>query len=82
MEKIEISKLVPYARNSRVHDPKQVRAIARSIKAFGFNNPVLIDEENVVIAGHGRLEAAKQLGLKEIPAVRLTHLSEKEKKRM
>lgn len=80
MEKIEISKLVPYARNSRVHDPKQVRAIARSIKAFGFNNPVLIDEENVVIAGHGRLEAAKQLGLKEIPAVRLTHLSEKEKK--
>lgn len=80
MEKIEISKLVPYARNSRVHDPKQVRAIARSIKAFGFNNPVLIDEGNVVIAGHGRLEAAKQLGLKEVPVVRLTHLSEREKK--
>lgn len=80
MEKIELNKLVPYARNSRVHDPKQVRAIARSIKAFGFNNPVLVDEKNVVIAGHGRLAAAKQLGLKEIPVVRLNHLSEKEKK--
>lgn len=80
MEKIDVNKLIPYARNSRVHDPKQVRAIAKSIVSFGFNNPVLIDEKNVVIAGHGRLEAAKQLGLKEIPVVRLSHLSEKEKK--
>ncbi len=80
MEKIDINKLVPYERNARVHNPKQVNAIARSIKAFGFNNPVLVDEKNVVIAGHGRWAAAKQLGLTEVPIVRLNHLSEKEKK--
>ena len=80
MEKIDINQLVPYERNARVHNPKQVTAIARSIKACGFNNPVLVDEKNVVIAGHGRLAAAKQLGLKEVPIVRLNHLNEKEKK--
>lgn len=80
MEKTDVNKLVPYKGNARAHSPKQVEQIARSIKAFGFNNPILVDEGNVVIAGHGRLAAAKRLGLKEVPVVRLNHLSEKEKK--
>ena len=79
-EKIEVKKLILYKGNARVHGERQIIQIARSIERFGFNNPILIDERNVVIAGHGRLEAAKRLGLSQVPVVRLNHLSEKEKK--
>ena len=72
--------LKPYDRNARTHSPKQIAQIAASIKAFGFNNPVLVDKDNVIIAGHGRVEAAKQLGLETVPVLRLEHLSEEQKR--
>jgi DNA modification methylase len=72
--------LRPYPGNARTHSPKQIRQIARSIERFGFNNPVLVDDDDQIIAGHGRVEAAKLLGLKTIPTVRLSHLSEDDKR--
>ncbi len=63
--------LKPYSRNARTHSAKQIAEIAASIKAFGFNNPVLIDKAGTLIAGHGRVEAAKLLGLATVPAIRL-----------
>ena len=72
--------LRPYARNARTHSPKQIKQIARSIERFGFNNPLLIDDEDQIIAGHGRLLAAKQLNMKTVPCVRLSHLTEADKK--
>jgi len=71
---------VPYVNNARTHSPEQVDQIAASIKEFGFNNPVLIDKKNGIIAGHGRVMAARKLELKEVPTVRLEHLSETQKK--
>ena len=76
IEKIDIEKLIPYAMNARTHSDTQVAQIAGSIKEFGFNNPVLIDEDNGIIAGHGRVLASKKLGLKEVPCIRLGHLSD------
>lgn len=75
-----IDSLIPYALNSRTHSSKQVAQIAASIKEFGFTNPVLIDEQNGIIAGHGRVLAAKTLGLKMIPTIMLSGLSEVQKK--
>lgn len=72
--------LIPYAMNSRTHDEQQVSQIAASIKEFGFNNPIAIDGENGVIAGHGRLMAAQKLGLEEVPTIELSHLTEQQKK--
>ena len=72
--------LKPYGGNARTHSPKQIAEIASSIKAFGFNNPVLIDKGGTIIAGHGRVEAAKRLGLDNIPCVRLEHLSDAQKR--
>lgn len=72
--------LKPYARNARTHSPKQVPQIAASIAAFGFNNPVLVDKTDTIIAGHGRVAAAKQLGLDTVPVIRLEHLSEAQKR--
>lgn len=72
--------LKPYGRNARTHSPKQITQIAASIKTFGFNNPVLVDQHDVIIAGHGRLEAAKQLGLASVPTIRLEHLTDAEKR--
>jgi DNA modification methylase len=80
IEKIDISVLIPYARNARTHSDEQIAQIAGSIKEFGFNNPVLIDKGNGVIAGHGRLAAARKLGLKEVPCIRLEHLTETQRK--
>lgn len=74
------SDLIPYAMNSRTHDAQQVAQIAASIKEFGFNNPIAIDGENGVIAGHGRLLAAQKLGLNEVPTIELSHLTEQQKK--
>jgi DNA modification methylase len=72
--------LTPYARNARTHSKKQIRQIANSIQRFGFNNPVLVSDAGEIIAGHGRVEAAKLLGLEQVPTVRLTHLSETDRR--
>ena len=72
--------LRPYPGNARTHSPKQIKQISRSIKHFGFNNPVLVDDDDQIIAGHGRVEAAKLLNMKTVPTVRLSHLSESEKR--
>jgi len=68
------------ARNARIHSPKQVRQIARSIEAFGFNVPVLVDADSNVLAGHGRILAAQLLGWKEVPTICLNYLSEAQAK--
>ena len=75
IEHLATDAMVPYARNSRTHSPEQVAQIADSIREFGFTNPVLIDADNTLIAGHGRVLAAQQLGLATVPAIRLAHLS-------
>ena len=72
--------LIPFARNARMHSDEQVSQIAASIKEFGFTNPILLDGENGVIAGHGRLAAARVLGLKTVPCIELGHLSEAQKR--
>ncbi len=75
-----LSSLRPYARNARTHSKKQVTQIAASIGKFGFNNPVLISEDGEIIAGHGRVQAAKQLGWKTVPTIALAHLSDAERR--
>jgi len=80
IEKIGINKLIPYARNARTHSDEQVAQIAASIREFGFNNPVLIADDNSIIAGHGRVMAARKLNLSEVPCIRLSHLSETQRK--
>lgn len=77
---LSIDALIPYVNNSRTHDDNQVNQIAASIKEFGFNNPVLVDEHKSVIAGHGRVLAARKLGIDSIPCVTLSHLTENQKK--
>ncbi len=76
----KVNDLIPYVNNSRLHDEEQIIQICSSIKEFGFTNPVLIDEENGIIAGHGRLMAAKKLELKTVPCIVLVGLSEAQKK--
>jgi DNA modification methylase len=80
IEKIPLVDLIPYVNNSRTHSDEQVAQIAASIKEFGFNNPVLIDKEDGIIAGHGRVMAARKLGLTEVPCVRLEHLTKTQRK--
>jgi DNA modification methylase len=75
IELLLVSSLIPYARNSRTHSEEQVIQIAASIREFGFTNPVLIDSNGTIIAGHGRVMAAKKVGLAEVPCLRLQHLS-------
>ena len=77
---LPITSLKPYARNARTHSKKQVRQIASSIERFGFVNPVLISDANEIIAGHGRVEAAKLLGRVAVPTVMLSHMSEAERR--
>lgn len=72
--------LRPYARNARRHSKKQIKQIADSIRRFGFTNPVLVGDDGEIIAGHGRVEAAKLLGLETVPTLRLSHLSETERR--
>tara|TARA_R110000787_G_scaffold12623_1_gene40594 strand:+ start:1420 stop:2661 length:1242 start_codon:yes stop_codon:yes gene_type:complete len=72
--------LIPYINNAKVHSDEQVSMIAASIKEFGFNNPILVDGDSGVIAGHGRLLAAKKLGFDEVPTIELGHLSDTQKK--
>ncbi|HWY21214.1 MAG TPA: ParB N-terminal domain-containing protein [Candidatus Acidoferrum sp.] len=72
----EVQQLVPYPRNARTHSKRQIRQIADSIGAFGFTNPVLVDRSATIVAGHGRVEAAKLLGMKKVPTICLEGLNE------
>jgi len=80
IEQRPIGELVPYANNSRKHPKTQIRKIADSLKAFGWTNPIIIDSTGNIICGHGRLEAAKSLGLTQVPTIVLDHLSEADRK--
>ena len=75
-----VEALIPHARNARTHSEAQVALIAGSIREFGFNNPVLVDGGNGIIAGHGRVLAARKLGLEWVPVIELLHLSEAQKR--
>ena len=75
-----VGELIPYASNSRTHSQEQVAQIAASIKEFGFTNPILTDGENGIIAGHGRLEAARMLGRDTVPTLELSHLTPTQRK--
>ena len=80
IEPVAVSALIPYANNARTHSEEQVAQIATSITEFGFVNPILIGEEGGIIAGHGRLMAARLLGMTEVPVLRLSHLSEPQRR--
>jgi len=80
IEQISVDCLIPYARNSRTHSDEQIAQIAASIKEFGFTNPVLTDGTNGIIAGHGRVLAARKLGMTEVPIIELSHLTEAQKR--
>lgn len=80
IEQLPTADLIPYARNTRTHSPEQVAQIAGSIREFGFTNPILIDGENGIIAGHGRVMAASKLGLAKVPCIRLAHLTDTQKR--
>jgi hypothetical protein len=80
IEQLPTADLIPYARNTRTHSPEQVAQIAGSIREFGFTNPILIDNENGIIAGHGRVMAASKLGLAKVPCIRLAHLTDTQKR--
>jgi ParB-like chromosome segregation protein Spo0J len=80
LEHLPVDALVPYARNTRTHSAEQIAQLAAAIREFGFTNPVLIDGEGGIIAGHGRIMAAQQLGMDTVPCRRLTHLSDAQKR--
>src|SRR6202140_4004571 len=80
IESWRLERLVPYARNARLHSDAQVAQIAASIAEFGFNNPVLVEPQGGIIAGHARVLAARKLGYTEIPVIVLGHLSENQKR--
>ena len=77
---VSVEDLIPYALNSRTHSDAQVAQLAASIREFGFTNPVLVDEQNNLIAGHGRLLAARKLKLTEVPAVVVTGLDDRKRR--
>ncbi|HHJ7995665.1 TPA: ParB/Srx family N-terminal domain-containing protein, partial [Streptococcus pyogenes] len=78
--KIDISEIKEYKNNAKLHPKEQIEQIKKSIKEFGNNDPIAIDENNIIIEGHGRYLALKQLGYKEVDVIKLTHLSEEQKK--
>jgi ParB family chromosome partitioning protein len=80
IEQLPTDTLIPYARNTRTHSEAQVAQIAGSIREFSFTNPVLIDGENGIIAGHGRVLAAQKLGLGKVPCIRLSHLTDTQRR--
>lgn len=80
MQEVAIAELVPYERNAKLHGPAQIEKIKNSIEEFGFVSPILIDEEMNVIAGHGRIMAAKELGMKRVPAVYIEGLTETQRR--
>jgi ParB-like nuclease domain len=79
LEHLPPGSLIPWATNARTHSRKQIRQIADSIKRFGFTNPILIDRDNAILAGHGRVEAAKLLGMESVPCLRHEHMTHQEK---
>ena len=80
IEQLPVDSLIPYARNSRTHDDAQVAQIAASIREFGFTNPVLVDADGGIIAGHGRVLAARKLSMAEVPCIRLDYLTDTQRK--
>lgn len=80
IEMIPLDRLKPYPRNARIHSRKQIGQIADSLKRFGFTNPVLVDDDNMILAGHGRVEAAKLIGMAAAPCLRLSSMSAAEKR--
>lgn len=80
VEMLPVEALIPYARNARTHSDEQVAQVAASIREFGFTNPVLVSAENDIIAGHGRVMAARKLGLEKVPCIRLAHLTETQRR--
>lgn len=75
-----VTRLVPYERNARTHSPEQVAQIAASIREFGFTNPILVDSSDGIIAGHGRLAAAKDIGMTMVPVIVLDHLTAEQRR--
>src|ERR1700727_1371568 len=80
IENLPIGQLHSWPRNARTHSRKQIRQIAESIRRFGFTNPVLIDGENRILAGHGRVDCVRELGMESAPCLRVDHLSPAEKR--
>lgn len=80
IENVFLSEILAYENNAKKHSAKQIESIAHSIAEFGFNSPILIDENNVIIAGHGRFYAAQKLDMKSVPCIRLAHLTENQKR--
>ena len=80
MELVSITKLVPYVNNARTHSPEQIMKLRSSLREFGFINPVIIDKDYGIIAGHGRVMAAKEEGIDEVPCVFVDYLTEAQKK--
>lgn len=80
LQLVPIDQLVPYANNARTHDTRQIAQLRASLREFGFVTPILIDENNNVIAGHGRLEAARQEGMTDIPCVLVTDLTDAQRR--
>lgn len=77
---IDVEKLIPYVNNSRTHTDEQIAKVMASIKEFGFLNPILITEDNVITAGHARLIAAQRLGLKQVPCIKENYLTPAQRK--
>lgn len=80
LEYVAVDKLVPYARNARTHSDSQIAQLAASIREFGFTNPVLTDGDKGIIAGHGRVMAARKLGMATVPCIELSHLTEPQRR--
>jgi len=80
IEQVSVESLIPYARNSRTHSDEQISQLASSIREFGWTNPIIIDGEQGIIAGHGRLMAARKLGMTEVPCIRLDHLTDAQRR--
>ena len=80
IKSVPVEQLIPYARNARTHSDEQIAQIAASIREFGWTNPLLVDGERGIIAGHGRLAAARKLGMVEVPVIELQHLTEAKKR--
>ena len=80
VEQIPVESLVKYERNARKHEDKDIEAIMASIREFDFNDPLGIWKDNIIVEGHGRLEAARRLGMKEVPCIRLDHLTDEQRR--
>ena len=80
MQLVDINKLIPYVNNARTHSPEQITKLRSSLREFGFVNPIIVDKDFNVLAGHGRLMAAKAEGITEVPCVFAEHLTEAQKK--